>query len=276
MNRRQFLGATGGLLTALSGCSGNSAAPATSTPTRTTSTDTTLDVGETYEFPDGRMVTVRAVQVERLIRSTSVGSPTHIDVAWLENHQFAVVEAEPTGATGDSVLADVQFALEIDDVQYPREGQHWYWAFPPGSTERPGQPAFPAPISDATSGAIVWLRDADLKVRWNLPPETLDLLGRAPAFAVRSFDTPDSVSRGDAFEASFTVSNTGDRAGRFITEFGAGPISDHDEVTIVVPAGTERTHTGLLEPYYSDDTAEIRVTLNWGRERLDRTVTVTG
>lgn len=275
MNRRQFLVMTGGLLTAFSGCSGSGTAPATSTSTQTPSTDTTLDIGETYESPKGRMVTVRDVQIERLIRSTSVGSSTHIDVAWLENHQFAVVEAEATGPNGDSILTDIQFRLEIDDEQYQVENQHWYWAFPPGSNEPPGHPAFPAPISDATSGAIVWFRDADSKVRWKLPSETVDVLGQAPSFTVRSFDAPDSVSRGEAVEASFTVANTGERDGRFITEFGAGPISDHGEVTIDVPAGTEQTHTGLLDPHYSDDTTEIQVTLNWGRERLHRTVTVT-
>lgn len=282
MKRRKFLGATGGLLTVLSGCSERSTSPATSTPTATSATptptsapDTTLDVGETFESPDGRVVTIRNVRIERLIRSTSGGSSTHIDVAWLKNHQFAVVEAEATGPNSDSILTDIQFVLEIDDKQYPTEGQNWYWAFPPGSTKRPGHPAFPAPISDAASGAIVWRRDTDSRVRWNLSSETVDVLGRAPSFTLRSFDTPDSVSRGDSFEAAFTVANTGDRAGRFIAEFGAGPISDYTEAAIAVPAGAEQTHTGMLDPHYSDDTTELQVSLDWGHKRRDRTIQVT-
>lgn len=282
MNRRQFIGATGGLLTVLSGCSGRNSSPATSSPTPTSATPTqtsapvtTLDVGETFESPDGRVVTIRNVRIERLIRSTSVGSSTHIDVAWLKNHQFAVVEAEATGPNGDSILTDIQFVLEIDNTEFPTKDQNWYWAFPPGSTGRPGHPAFPAPINSASSGAIIWRRDADSEVRWKLSSETVDVLGQAPSFTVRSFDTPESVSRGESFEASFTVANTGDRAGRFIAEFGAGPISDYPEAAIDIPQGTERTHTGMLDPDYSDDTTEIQVSLDWGHKRRDRTVQVT-
>lgn len=282
MNRRHFLAATTGLLTTLPGCSDLVSSPSTPTlsPVSPPTTDkqssaTVLDVGQTYEASDGRTVTVRAVRIERLVRSDSVGSPTHIDVAWLDNHQFAVVDAEATAANGDPILTDIQFVLEIDNGQYPSEDQHWYWAFPPGSDEKPGKPAAPAPITDATTGAIVWPNSGDPPVRWTLPSETVDRFGRAPSFSVSSFDIPDSVSRGATFEASFTVGNAGDRDGRFIAEFGAGGISDYGEVAIDVPAGAERTHTGLLDPHYGEDTSEIRVALNWGRERRVRRIPVT-
>ena len=243
--------------------------------TPTPSTDRTLNVGETYESSDGLTVDVRDVRVRKLIRSTSVGSSTHIDVACLDDHQFAITEAEATDADGNSILSDIRFALDVDGVQYPQDDQHCYWAFPPGLNDRPGLPAFPAPITDATDAAIVWLRDDTPSVRWRLSPETVELLGQSPMFTVRSFETPDSVSRGDLFKATVTVANTGERDGHFITEFGAGPLSDHGEVTIDVPAGTEQTHTGTMDPHYSDDTDEIDVTLDWGCDRLHRTVSVT-
>lgn len=235
----------------------------------------TLEVGESYESEGGRTVTVRGVQVRRLIRSTSVGSATHIDVAWLAGHQFAVVDAEATGADGTSVLSDVQFALEVDGVQYPRPDQHWYWAFPPGSHDRPGRPAFPAPVTDATDGAIVWRRENEPSVRWTLPSETVEQFERAPSFTVRSFDAPDSVSRGDSFDAAFTVTNTSEHDGRFVAEFGAGPISDHGEVAMPVSAEAGRTHAGIMDPHYPRNASEIQVTLDWGRKRVHRTVTVT-
>lgn len=280
MNRRRFLGATTGLLTTLAGCSGLGSSPSTPTlspvspPTAKPSSGIVLDVGQTYETPDGRTVTVRDVRVERLIRSLSVGHGTHITVGWLENHQFAVSEAEATGPNGDSILTDVRLALEVDGVQYPRDDQKLYWALPPGSTERPGQPAFPVPTTHAATGAIVWHTNGDSPVRWKLPPATIAKFGRAPSFSVSSFDTPDTVSRGSTFDASVTVGNSGDRAGRFIAEFGAGGV-DYGEVVIDVPAGAERTHTGMLDPYYSENASEIRVVLDWGRERLARTLRVT-
>lgn len=283
MKRRRVLTLVSTAAFPIAGCLGSgessdtptATAEQSETPTPTPSSDRTLTVGETYEASDGHTVVVHDVRVTKLIRSTSVGSSTHIDVACLDDHQFAVAKAEATDADGNSILSDIRFALEVDGVQYPQDDQHWYWAFPPGATDPPGLPAFPAPIADATDVAIVWLRDADPSVRWTLPPERFESLGQAPTFTVRSFDTPDSVRRGEVFEATFTVANSGERDGRFITEFGAGPLSDHGEVVVDVSAGAEQTHTGTMDPDYSEDTDEIDVTLDWGCDRLHRTVSVT-
>lgn len=285
MKRRQMLTLVGTAAVPIAGCLGGAESPTTDsptsesdqsdTPTPPPSSDGTLTVGDTYEASNGPTVGVQDVRVRKLIRSTSVGSPTHIDVACLNDHQFAVTEAEATDADGNSILSDIRFALDVDGVQYPQDDQHWYWAFPPGSNDRPGLPAFPAPITDATAAAIVWLREDAPSVRWRLPPETVELLGQSPTFTIRSFETPDSVSRGEIFETTFTVANTGERDGHFITEFVAGPLSDHGEVTIDVLAGTEQTHTRTMDPHYSEDTDEIDVALSWGCNRLRRTVSVT-
>jgi hypothetical protein len=285
MHRRQVL--TTVCISALpfAGCLDSGAPPATDartstsgrsdTPTPTPSTDRTLAVGETYESAEGTTVTVEDVRVRKLVRSTSAGSPTHVDVACLDGHQFAVVDVEAADAEGDSILEDIRLFLAVDGGRYPQADQHWYWAFPPGSYARPGLPAVPVPPTAATDAAIVWSRDADPVVRWNLSSETVNALGRSPAFTVRSFETPDSARRGTSFEATFTVANTGERDGHFTTEFGAGPISDHGEVTIEVPPGAERTHSGRLDPHYPESRDEIDVTLDWGCDRRRRTVAVT-
>lgn len=292
MRRRRVLALVGASAFPFAGCldrtgSSVTAAPATTSgqpssvsptespsPSPSTLNARTVPVGETYESSTGATVTVREVGVSKLVRSTSVGSSTHIDVACLADHQFAVADIEATDADGTSLLTDAQFVLEVDGVQYPRDGQHWYWTFPPGSYDRPGLPAFPAPITDAANASIIWLRKTDTPVRWKLSAETVGSLGTAPEFAVSSFQTPDSIRRGDVFEASFTVGNTGEGDGRFMTEFGAGPISDHGEVTVDVPAGAERTHTETIDPHSSENTEEIRVTLDWGCHRLNRTISV--
>lgn len=285
MKRRRVLSLVSTAAFPIAGCLGSTESADTDTPTGTSegsnpssttpASDRILAVGDTYDSSNGPSVGVRDVRIRKLIRSTSVGSSTHIDIACLEAHQFAIAEAEATDADGNSILSDVRFALAVDGVQYPQDDQHWYWALSPGSNDRPGLPAFPAPITDATNAAIVWLRDGAQSVRWKLPPETVRSLGQPSTFSVRSFETPDSVDRGEAFEAAFAVANTGERDGHFIAEFGAGPISDHGEVTVEVPAGTEQTYAGTIDPHYPEGTDTLDVTLDWGCNRLHRAISVT-
>jgi hypothetical protein len=248
--------------------------PSPATDTRTPG-ERTLALGETHEARDGTTVTVNDVRVRKLIRSTSVGSSTHIDVACLEDSQFAVADAEATDGDGNSVLDDARFAIEVDGTRYPRPDENWYWAFPPGSHERPGVPAFAVPIEDVSTAAVVWFPEDEEPVRWTVPAETVGSLGRAPRFSVCTLDVPDSISRDDSFEASFTVANAGDRDGAFVAEFGAGGVSDHGEAHVSVPAGSERNYTKRMDPNYPDGTEEIEVTLAWGCGRLDWTVSVT-
>lgn len=253
----------------LSGCPASPVPPTTSTERVPT-----LDFGETHEFPDGTTATVRDVRVERLIRSYSVGSPTHVDVAWLPDHQFAVVEAD-VAPSDDPRELEPRFALDVDGTRHPRGDRRRYRALPPGSHKRPGLPALPVPVAEASVASVVRLRDGEPAARWPLPPGTVDDLGGAPAFVVRSLDVPESIRRGRHFDASFTVANTGGRTGRFLAEFGVGAISDHGEVATTVPAGGGRTYTASLDPYAVGDVDETTVTLDWGRERLERRVTVT-
>lgn len=235
--------------------------------------ESVLDLGDSFESSDGTTVTVNSVELYRLVRSTSVGSSTHIDVAWLDGHQFAVTDLDASGPSSE-LGSEVPIALEVDGTQYPRPDQHWYWTFPPGThvgeTES-RRPAYPAPITDATSASIVWVREEP--VRWQLPEETVAELTRAPAFEIESLTVPDSVTRGSTFEASFTVRNTGSD-GRFVAEFAAGPLSDHEEVTVSVPASDKRTYTKTMDPHYTEHTSSLDVILDWGNERLRRTVTV--
>ncbi len=236
------------------------------------SPETALELGETFESSDGTSLTVNSVSIHRLVRSTSVGSSSHIDVAWLDGHQFAVTDLDVSGPA-DDLGSEVPLALDVDGTQYPRPDQHWYRTYPPGTSlggdsERP---AYPAPITDAQSASIVWLRENP--VRWQLPADTVAQLGRAPSFEVTSMTVPSSVTSGSSFEASITVRNSG-AEGRFLTEFGAGPISDHGEVSFTVPADGKRTYTATMHPYYTEGVSSVDVEVDWGKERLTRTVTV--
>lgn len=291
MQRRQLLALAGASWLPVAGCLGaDGAAPAdppsesSRSGSETNASDDTppastlqpserrLQLGESVDPATGPTVTVTAVTVSELVRSTSIGSPTHVDVACADGRQFVVLEADATGADGTSVLGDVEFALDLDGTRYPGPDEQRYWALPPG-TDRPGRPAIAVPVADVTDGTVVWRREPS-PVRWDLPAEIVDALGRSPAFAVRSFDTPDAVARGERIDVAVTVANTGDREGRFVAELGAGPLSDHGEFTMPVPAGGERTHTELLEPFGSEDAATVEVTLAWGCGRRRRSVAI--
>lgn len=237
----------------------------TPSPTAPPSGDTTLEMGETFEGSSGVTETVEAVRVEKLIRTATL-SGVHIDVAWYRDDQFGVVDVleDPTR----------EFHLRLDGALYPLPQQMVYRATPPGSHGFTGNPAFRIPVERYDEGAVVWRRPNDDLVEWTVPAETLAQFATQPAFQIRAFEAPESVSKGEAFYASFTVANTGDRDGRFITEFGAGPISDHGEVVVDVPVGETRTERAPMEPYYSEDAESVDVVLDWGKERLTRTVEV--
>jgi hypothetical protein len=247
--------------------------PSPAADTRTPG-ERTLALGETYEASDGTTVTVNDVRVRKLIRSrSSAGSPTHVDVACEADRQFAVIEADAEDGDGNSILWDLRFALEMDGDLYSEDGQAG--AFQSWSSDPQEVPALPVPVQGVSTAAVVWLPENDPPVRWTIPAETVGSLGHAPRFSVCSLDVPDSISRGDSFEASFAITNTGGRDGTFVAEFGAGGISDHGEAIVPVPAGSVRSYTETMDPNYPDGTEEIEVTLAWGCGRLDWTVSVT-
>jgi len=233
-----------------------------------TEAGTNLSVGETYETEDGMPYSVRDVHIHRSIRTTSVGSGSHLDMAWLSDHQFAVVETDlPTPDSG------LNFHLSVDGTKYPTEGQHWYWAIPPDSWNPPGFPTFPAPITDATDAAIVWNREGKPTVRWQLSPATIKQFNRPPAFEIPTFDVPDSVQSGDTFDVTFTVENVSEYDGRFLFEFGAGPVSDFGESVIDLPSGATQTHEREFEADF-EDVNSMPVVLDYGKQRIQYEVKV--
>lgn len=253
--------------------------PATGTPAAaTTSTaEEPLPVGETYRSPrNGTSVTVREVVVTKQTGSTSVGSSTHVDVACVPGHQFVTLDVVATDGSGDSVLSDLRFAVTVDGVAYPEPGDHWYWSFPRPTTERPGKPAVAVPVAEASDATAVLRRDDGPDVRWRLGTETVARLARAPSFAVESFAAPDAVERGSHYDVTFTVANDGDRDGRFLAEVGGGPLSDHPEVGVPVPAGGRRTVTETVAPGYPERATALDATLEWGCGSLVRSVRVEG
>lgn len=190
---------------------------------------------------------------------------THVDIRAAADTQYLVLRADAEGTAVD----DLPLTVVADGTTVA--GASVFVGRPESRRDAPV--AFPVPVAAYDSVGVV-LETGDESDRWDAPEGIVTTLGSAPAFEVESLDVPDSVRHGDSFEASFTVSNDGDREARFLAEFGHGLISDVGEVELAVPVGERRTHTKQIDPPYSDSTDSVPVVLDRGvaRRRVEVTV----
>lgn len=272
--RRRLLGVAAA---ALAGCLG----PATGTPRTGTYSPTpqtdpdsptpttesaagpqSYALGETHETTAGEPVTVSDADVHVSIVSRHVaGSSTHPDVGLAGRGQFLVVDHDP--------IDPASFGIRIDGERIGRERYE-----PIGPDE--GRTAFAVPLVDAHSAAVVWVGGDD-PVRWELPAAVVRDFGARPRFEVETFDVPDAISPGEPIDVTLRVTNVGDRDGRFLAELGAVVISDFGEVWFDVPRGeTVERHFSLIPPTYTPmygaGEDELPVVLDWGADRLKKTV----
>jgi hypothetical protein len=254
MRRRQYLATAGGLAAiGLAGCTDQlpgTAGDAGDGPSPTPTDDPTpmrLQAGE-------YTVSLSTPRVRPSVRVAG----THVDVEAAADTQYLVLRADAEGVAVD----DLQLSVVADGATVADASV--FVGRPESRRDAPV--AFPVPVAAYDAAAVV-LEAGGESDRWDAPDGIVTTLGSAPTFRVDSLDVPDSVSRGDSFEASFTVSNHGDREARFLAEFGHRLISDTDEAELTVPVGEQRTHTEQISPPYSDRTDSIPVVLNWGVAR---------
>lgn len=198
------------------------------------------------------------------VRASVLEMVTHVDVRAKPDMQFLVLTASSDGPAIDelplSVVADgVPVVQQVSSVRHPDS-----------ETNSEETVTVPVPVDEYDTVAFV-LEAGGESDRFAVPDSVVTALGTAPEFTVESFDVPASVTHGDTFEASFTVANDGTRDARFLTEFGHGQASDTGEVSVAVPAGEQRTHTGTIEPHYGPESDVVPVVLDWGldRRRID-------
>ena len=299
MRRRELLSTMAGVSLSLAGCladGGPGSTPTqtpsptetqtppktTGSPTRTTPTSTPPIETSTFTPSDGTDLAMGEPFTTDERMTVSVGSPTvramfvefgevHTDVASVEGVQFLIVDVSIDRKR--TSVSDLRLAVEVDGQRSPA-GRRYYFVHAP---ERAGtQLAFPVPHEpDPGSVAVVWPRDGADDVRWTVDDDAvLGILGQAPVFSVESFEVPDSAQAGASYDVSYTVSNTGERDGTFLTEIGSELISDHREYAVDVAAGETATNTVTLEPHVPDGTDEYDVVMNWGQDPLRRTVSV--
>jgi hypothetical protein len=254
MDRRRYLATIGGLASlGLSGCTDqfpDTAGDTGDDPTTTPTDDSTPATLQASDFT----VSLDDPRVRPLVRVAR----THVDVRAAADTQYLVLDADAERTDID----DLPLSVVVDETTVADAPV--FVGRP--ETRRSGPVALPVPVDAYDSARVVLKADGESD-GWGAPDDIVATLGRAPVFEVESLDVPDRVSHGGSFEASFTVSNRGDREARFLAEFGHGLISDVDETELTVPVGEQRTHAERIDPPYGDETDSIPVVLDWGVAR---------
>ena len=236
-----------------------------------------LPVGDRFETDDSRavriadaavhpsVVTVEAVSHHRYERVTDAGDDQYLSVL-VSTTGF---KPGPGGWERSDEPIDLPLAVEADDTRHDR-------MIPVGFDERPDRDrvAIGVPVADVPDARIVWERDDGPRPRWQLSDDVVNDLAASPRFEVERFDVPDRVEAGETFEATAEVRNVGDRAGRFLATLGAKRGSlGVPESGVTVDVGA----TGTLRKSITasgDGDRPIRVVLDCGADRRERTVTV--
>ena len=287
-SRRAFLsGAAVGLVALTAGCGSSGTQPTTDptadstaepTPTSTTGARTAeptpapLSVGE-QASASGETVTVTGAQVRKIVYTPDVGSSAHMYPAGSVDSQFVVVSV----TSSETPVPDLSLSLVVDgDATTDRP---YRLGFSPG---RDGRLAFPVPVGRADAVGVRWTPASDEQYQWSLPGSVTDAVSRSPAFTVDRFDVPEQFDAGERFTADLSVSNGGDRDGRFlgvVLNQGAGSVPLVPKFAMPVPAGgseSRQVRGGMeLEPFSAGSESEMTARLDWGGEERRETFQVT-
>lgn len=263
-SRRTLLAAVATLPVA--GCLGGDGrgTPTEDDPTTSTTTGepnptepTTLEVGETYDTGD-YAVRVASPAVRHGI--VEFGT-THPDPRWEDGAQFLVVDlAVEDGGPDPSTLP-----VRAETDQGPVRERYFVSSSSASETRQPI--GFPIPTSTALGAVSVRLQ-VEPPVRWRLPDDVVETLRHAPEFALESFAVPESARPEAAVDASLSVTNVGQRDGRFLAELGPTAMSDQSEIEHTVSVGETSTTTHSVPVrFFESETAEVVLRWEGGVER---------
>lgn len=255
MRRRQVLASgVAGLAAGVAGCSAPSGDGDGGADGRSVGDPATVD---------DRTVTLEAVSATRFLR-TGLAS-AHTTITAERDRQYVVAALSVEGETSLSrtraaarLLVDGDASAPVRETVLPFE-EPTHVGF-----------ALPAPV-DVDELALEWRSDGD-RARWRVPDRVPGQLRSPPDFEVQRFELPETAVPGEAVSATLAVENVGDGDGTFWTELGALTLSDQPEIALEVPVG-ERTTTTRAVDLYADD-GSVAVELDWGWDRIERTVRV--
>ncbi|WP_435335035.1 hypothetical protein [Haloarchaeobius sp. TZWWS8] len=218
---------------------------------------------------------MRSLDVWR--RTTTVRNHHHTDVVADPERQYVVAaivvdrqeSAPDDGTTTDGTKTDqLPDASELD-VSVRLDGETYADSFPLDVYWSGIGVPVPTGIEPDDGELVVGLPDG-AETRFSLSSTQLDRLAHVPRFTLDEF----TLEAGNAtVQATLTVSNDGDRDGRFLAELGTDSMSDTPEVEIDVPAGETATRTESV-PVAVEGSGEVTVVCQWGDESHRRAVTV--
>lgn len=283
MHRRALLSSLAPL-TMLSGCTGDSATTQTQTtsssdqssteePTTSPSTSEVtpsvqrLSIGETATIGEGAASIYDAEAASTLITLDG----THYGIVTKSDAQYLVVAMTTKDPVDGDTAARNATTLELDGATHPVSEYRFHPADGGGFNI-----AYRIPLQlSATAGRISWTNeDGTTIAEWSIPTSVIQRLNNPPEFAVHAFTVPDEVASSEPFDVETTVENTGAGDGEFKALLGNSNRTDSTPLAWSIPQGERKTVTESMQ--LSGESGDSRtISLDWGLERLERTITIT-
>lgn len=107
-----------------------------------------------------------------------------------------------------------------------------------------------------------------------LPESARQTLRTPPKLSVSSFSVPSEAESGSDVTVTISVENRGGVTGAFRANVGSTALSGRPVMTVDVPAESTRTVEKSVSLYESGDTETVRC--DWGADRIERTIELTG
>lgn len=283
MHRRALLASLTSLFL-LSGCSGTPArtqtpnsttthkttTEATSTPTAVSTTTQQIQelaIGEKATIGDGAARLYRVEAARTIITLDGI----HFGIVTEPDAQYLVVAMTTDEPVDGHTAARNHTTLELDDATYPVSEHRFHPAAGGGFNI-----AYRLPLTlDASRGRILWGPYSDTaRAAWTLPDAVITQLNNPPEFTVHAFTVPEEVASFDPFDVTIDVENTGAGDGEFKALLGNSRATDSAPLSVALAHG-ERTTVSETEQIDGEPGDTRTIYLDWGLERLERTITIT-
>lgn len=224
--------------------------------------EVTLSPGESHQAADGRSVTVESVGVRNALFHDAG------DARWVvgsEGTQFVVIAGSLGDGLFDLELDETRYdpADEVDGVDVERIRIDGRRVGGEGTDYR----IVPVPRSlGPRQGAVVLPQDDGPDLRWTLSDGLLERIDDPPTFDVGDFETERNRDA-ETIGVSFSVTRTGGRPEPFrvAVESVAESIAGRG-VALETPAGETVSWEDTVG--YDPDSDLVRVTVDWGTDRL--------
>ncbi|WP_435361221.1 hypothetical protein [Haloarchaeobius sp. DFWS5] len=276
MDRRRLLALSAASLSSVTGFAGCLGLGADGSGDRTESTNIPTESSRTSTETatvDGPTLVLDSLTVRR----HTTRAAQHIDVVADPDSQYVVVDLDIVSAgsnVSDESAVTVSDRDDLDAVEYAvvLDGDRyddWFDNMHPAEISR--HISIPVPTGIAPeSGEFELSLGGGQSSRTTISKTHLGRIAQVPRFTLDEF----TAEAGNAtVQVTLTVTNEGDRGGRFLADLGPSTMSDRPEISFGVPPGetvTQQESIGID----AGGADEMTIICEWGDERHSRTVTL--